>query len=376
MKKSITQKYSINGPNNVIRLTNGDKIIYIFGEFHIDLTYGVECDNIKSMDIDKFLLKFMEKEKNRNFDIFIEMTQYSINYYKNNLNYKLKHIHRMRKIVSNNYNIKNNKIMISNNFPNYRFHYFDFRENIDNFLNYELIDKYYNYLLEYNYPYNYTTLFFMMNDISELINILNNLLDKLSLNKNQHILIDKIKNKYENINIKESMNKIYNIVIIKYIKYIINKCNDLLNYIKLNTVDKLYISNYSFYEKKRIKLQDFILEQIILIKTHLLNPFFILTDLYLLRRLLDKKYTKNNIIYCGMHHLADITILLVKYFNFKITNIYYDVNFNNENINKLDINNYYDYYNLINNQSKIILYDYKEVPNQCINLFNFPPNFT
>ena len=38
INQSITQRYNINGPVNIIRLTNNDKLVYIFGDHHIPIT--------------------------------------------------------------------------------------------------------------------------------------------------------------------------------------------------------------------------------------------------------------------------------------------------------------------------------------------------
>jgi hypothetical protein len=69
----ITKKYKISGPNNIVRLTNGDKIIYLLGDYHYDLDKEYECEvdsKHERLDIDKFLIKFFNKEKNKNFDFF------------------------------------------------------------------------------------------------------------------------------------------------------------------------------------------------------------------------------------------------------------------------------------------------------------------
>jgi hypothetical protein len=210
----------------------------------------------------------------------------------------------------------------------------------------------------------------------ELINLnykLNLLLKYLSSNKINNIYINKILNKYKNNNIKDKIIKIYNLLIIKYIKYILNLCIELTNFINKNKTE-IEINNL-IYDENKMKKQQFILFNLYLIKLHLLNPFVILSDLYLLRRLLDKNYTKNNIIYCNMCSLSNITILLVKYFNFKITNVYYNTHFSNE-IDKLNINNYIDYTNLLYTQTKYLINNNNKYPDQCVNLFNFPSNFT
>lgn len=52
--------YLINGPNNVIRLSNNEKVLYIFGDVHIPVNYQKECllnDNYNSIDIDKLIFR-------------------------------------------------------------------------------------------------------------------------------------------------------------------------------------------------------------------------------------------------------------------------------------------------------------------------------
>ena len=69
----ITKKYNINGPVNIIRLTNGDKIVYIFGDLHNDITIQTQCGynpEIDNIDVDKLLFKIFKKNQERQFDFF------------------------------------------------------------------------------------------------------------------------------------------------------------------------------------------------------------------------------------------------------------------------------------------------------------------
>src|SRR5690606_10861926 len=47
--------------------------------------------------------------------------------------------------------------------------------------------------------------------------------------------------------------------------------------------------------------------------------FLMLTDLFLIRRFVDKNYITNTIAYSGGHHSEDYIYILVKYFDFKVT---------------------------------------------------------
>jgi hypothetical protein len=379
MKKSITQKYLINGPNNVIRLTNGEKVIYIFGEYHNNLYEQSECsfnEKHKSLDIDKFLLNFFTKEKIIEFDLFIETHKDWLIYYKTADSYRLPYIKQIRKIVGNKYDIKDNEIIISKNFPNFRFHYFDFRLSISESVKELNFNYFHNFNTTiYPYPYNYLSLYNIYQDLKVLIDNLNLLLKFLSLEKTECNYIDKIKNNYKNKEIKKKINFIYDNHTIKCIEYNINLSNKILDYIDLHKIENLGISIEIKIEEK-LKLQQVILLDLFLLRCNISHLFCTLVDLYLLRRILDKQYTKNNIIYCGMHHLTNISIFLVKYFNFKITNIYFNNNLDfNKEIIKIKINDYCEYSHLTYLLSNKKL-DEHMVADQCVNLFDFPPNFT
>jgi hypothetical protein len=48
----------INGPSNFFRLKNNEKEIYIFCDYHVNITHQTECENVHSVNIDKYLLHF------------------------------------------------------------------------------------------------------------------------------------------------------------------------------------------------------------------------------------------------------------------------------------------------------------------------------
>ena len=48
-----------------------------------------------------------------------------------------------------------------------------------------------------------------------------------------------------------------------------------------------------------------------------------LMDLYTVRRIVDKEYIKNAIVYTGSYHSCEIIYYLVKYFDFEVTNCFY-----------------------------------------------------
>ena len=348
---SITKKYLINGPNNVVRLTDGVKVLYIFGDIHLESNEQTECiynDKYDSMDIDKFLLSFIRNNKSIKYDIFHEMSE--ISYFKNNHNtnyYKKKYINYIDKLFQSN---------IKKKYTNFKFHYMDIRDNL--FL-FDIIQHYIPNYLDFNcigkdYIYR-------LNELKKFIYLF-----KKSLNKNKYII--KLLNKYNNLKIKNKINKIY-IFLIKNLKLYLLKINNLIKFIKLNTYNETANVN-NLYNDINIKIDEDMND----INLLFMNICVVLTDLYFIRRFLDKKYIKNGILYTGLAHMADISYLLVKYFNYKITHI----NYFSENI---DINDYI--MNLSdNNLNYITIFTdliRKKIDNkiyQCTDLFKFPNNFT
>ena len=133
--ENLTSKYLINGPNNAIRLTDGKKVLYIFGDYHMPTQYQQECpinDEYDSIDLDKLLLKFIKTEKNKEFDLFIEWDKFNPDL---NNTFRNRYIDQIYKLFNSKILIKKNQIVSSKNFSNFRFHWFDIRSSIpyDNF---------------------------------------------------------------------------------------------------------------------------------------------------------------------------------------------------------------------------------------------------
>lgn len=362
----LTKKYLINGPNNIVRLTNGDKILYIFGDFHFSVQNQNECpidDDHDSIDIDKLLFKFMKLEKNREFDMFIEMFEYldpSLNTV-----HKKRYIDNVHKLFNSRIEFRNNKIFTLKPYSNFRFHYFDIRYLLykDN----EIANYCFNYINNLIFPYSYENIEKLLNI---QINLDKTLLEILDYYKNSDDkVITKIKKKYNNKKIGEKINSIYNELII----------NNILETLKMNNVlikllEKTIKDNNKdlIIDKSYMEIQSDIYIQLQNIKTNIIRIYLVTTDLNFLRRFLDKNYIKNTIIYTGLEHLSDISYILIKYFDFKLTHVYY----HNKEIKIEDINETknFDYITELNDHLYNMNKQHK--PIQCSNLFNFPINFS
>ena len=334
----------INGPINIIRLTNNEKILYIMGDIHYDFQNQTECkydDKYDSIDIDKFFLLFMKKNKKKIFDLFIEMDNYNfknIDY----LNYKEIYILSIQKLFKF-YLIKDkNDIKVNPKYPNFRFHYSDNRNKL---LNHDDIFYFYSNNIENKNILN-LNIGLIYEKLKEIIlESIESLINNSSINK--------ILNNYTNEQTKEIINFIYNNYVLKNFNYLIELINKLiLNYnqltenIIIKEIDK--ISNLS---------------QLI---------YVVITDLFFIRKFLDKNYIKNAILYTGQAHLNNIMYLLVKYFNFKVTHVY---NYSNiKKINKFLINMTSQYLNhIVEINNEFLFVNYPII--QCSNLFDFPEDF-
>lgn len=334
----------INGPINIIRLTKDDKILYIMGDIHNNFQIQTECnydDKYDSIDIDKFFLLFMKKNKEKKFDLFIE-AKHNVFNNTNKLNYKEIYIVSIIKLF-NFYLIKNkNDIKINPKYPNFRFHYSDNRNKL---LNYYNIFNFYEDNIENKNILN-LNIGLIYENLKEMIQ---ESIDSLINNSSIH----KILNNYTNENTKEIIIFIYNNYVLKNFNYLIELINKL-------------ISNYSQLTENIIKQHIYKISEL----SQLI--YVVITDLFFIRRFIDKNYIKNGILYTGDSHLINIMYLLVKYFNFKVTHVY---NYSNINkINKYLINmksfnlNHIDE---INNE--FLFHDLSII--QCSNLFDFPEDF-
>jgi hypothetical protein len=347
-----TKTFLINGPNNVIRLEKGKKVLYIFGDYHLSTDQQNECmydKKYESMDIDKFISLFMRTNKDVKLDLFTEMYSYELT--PSLQNYRNRYIDSIVQLFQKRLIKNKDEIKINPDYANIRFHYMDIRYHIlfFNTIFYYIDNHIYNSKI-HNY-YNYKVIF------TELKEIL-----KLSFNtiKNrENKYINKILEKYSNPEIKKKINKVYNEIYIKNINNIFILIDKILNFIKPDLtnekIDKL---------KVMIDEIDYISK----------NSFTFLTDLYFIRRFLDKNYITNTILYTGSAHMVNITYILIKYFDFKITNAYYPPKkYNFNNIKKLKTDNFKYIDELLNDFTNRLP---SGDPYQCVNLFDFPDNFS
>jgi hypothetical protein len=368
----------LNGPINYVKLYNKEKnkYLYVFMDFHEKIDYQQKCDSLHSIDVDKYLYHII-KEANINIDFFLEIYPTSIN---NNLDTSINHIYlgalreKFKKLY-NDLEIKKKK--------NIRLHYIDIRaytlyENLSNSIN--LCINNFTFIN----PYNINNLIFQINYIQNEILYLYGMITKIR-EKNQILenktkidlikreaknttdlsykdiedhatfqILEKILIKYDDEKNKENINNLFEKKYIHNLLYLITSINNFLE--KLKDIQKL--TNYYYYEKKivledpKFNLNTFhklsyytipdeenirieIKKELEKIDFIILNLGVIIVDCFFLRRFVDKSYIKNGIVYTGAAHSIIYIWFLIKFYNYKITELDYLKNIKIDKLNEI-----------------------------------------
>ena len=364
----MINKYDINGPINIIRLENKqlNKVIYLLGDYHLNPNQQFKCDNYESLDIDKLLYKFLKKTNDYNdkkWDILFEGNIFNID--KNNIKlqsikYSNRYIDSIKYLILKyfNYNIKkDNKLDVhkSSTFDNIRFHYIDIRYHNLNYL-YEL-----NSNRKYKWNIEMTTILDLikkniLTDINSLYNKNDTITDKFFY---------KILNQYNNSSNQTKISNIVNNILLPYSKKIINIIESIKKYIT-NKEKKIFLKKNNGNYYKNISI---LKEKINILYDDIENFYAMFMDLYTIRRIIDKKYNTNSILYAGLSHCINIINILVKNFDFNITHTHFKEVSVNE-LNKRFKNEEYNYNNM--NLQNLLLPEYLT---QCTNMKKFPDMF-
>ena len=326
----------LNGPVNFFKLKNGDKEVYLFGDRHNNIENQGECDELESFNFDKYL-KYFFKHNTKNIDFMLEIPMKPNEYY--DKNYNDIYLDKIRKVFQELYN-KN---------PYYKYlkvHYIDIRffNNINEpFLYVRNIQGYINNKGLYDFQYIINTLEIINKLLNEQINIIDKYYkdEKSNVDKENivDVLFNKIITKYNNKENKIKINKFFKVMCYERMKFLIDEitkfitdCNkyqkifddnkDKLDKKHMNSNKELY-KQYLLFEDfydtdKYNKIKDDVLITGEKIEIQILNIGVYIMDSYFLRRLLDKDYIKNSIVYTGNIHNTDYLHFLVKNYDYKI----------------------------------------------------------
>ena len=329
-------KVSINGPINFFKLKKDNKIIYLLCEVHEDISRQQECDDLYSINIDKYL-KHVFKNSTETIDFMLETPEEFLNEdkktYSDN-NYNLKYIQKLRKMYIQNKNAEKNT----------RFHHIEIRYYNQLWELRELSENNMNNLWN-NGLYDF---YLIINNLKKIVEILINLLkitqkyrDNANIvdDKNTPIvehIINKILNRYNDNKNKKIINNFYDKFCIDKIKFTIELINkNMTRYEEINKNNSdLYLQQYRTsipfgekggkimtyennipdYKNKLFEIKNEI-EYILLLCINIGSAY---VDSYFLRRFIDKDYVNNVIVYAGNFHIASYLWFLVKQCDFEI----------------------------------------------------------
>lgn len=413
----------VNGPINCIRLEGKvgqtKKVIHLFMYWSTNPDEQTKCDDIRALDINTYLVRQFDSaaksKPNQVYDFMYNKGPLTSNF---NPNARGTYENRVAEIFEKSFeiNLDENKVKKSKSVPNVRFHYtgvLDYAlHNSPNVLFGEIQPIINN--IWHSRTYDANTLINLHNSIKKIgdeVVYINELcfgstvakppkmeksvyvidpnkksdIQQEDILKLTQILINKIKNKYANESVKKIMNTIINTEFKKILDGYFVEEKKMMEEIGLDIEFLKKLGDYSpfdilqqhqdntwhYYQDRDLtnakllffksifqKLSEYIYYEI--------EQF--LSNINLLRRLLDKKYVTNTIIYLNVPDVINLIRLLVKYFNFEITNYSYLKN-NDLKMCKKIISESVNYKEL----NVLFL---PILRNQCINVGSFPKLFS
>lgn len=314
----------INGPTNFAHLSgsiNGiNKEIYLFFDSHLDINNQTRCESFDSIDISQYLYKLIKNSKTE-LDFFLEIRQSEIN--KPLSNKRDIYIQEVAELFKSEFIVEKinnrNKVKYSKSNPNVRLHNLDIRDHFDLFYIMDIIQydipKAFDLLFKNigTQEDNIKTLFKHIKNIEKTLGKLYSNYMRMYENKlkiyektdGQIYYLNKVVRNYENVNLKKNINTFLS-------EHFINI------YGKLNssTINiRNYLNDYNMSHNDNIK------KNLQILYDSSVDIYSLFVDVYLLRRILDKNYVTNCIVYSGSQHSANYMYFLLKYCDFKLINI-------------------------------------------------------
>lgn len=363
----------VNGPINVVRLTGQvgsvSKVIYLFMDVHVNVNYQTECSNIRSIDIDKYLIRTFdearEKYPDRVYDLFLETGPLYPQNFRMHLGRRGAYfVGQVQHLFHKTITYEGSRIKKSNQLPNVRLHHTDIRDYLT--LYHENIMIGIQNSIQHMWESSYITSLNLIRIVDGLkiihshISYIYNLIysnspinlkgpkpiiftsdQKVLSNHTEkdfqimcQILIDKILNKYSNPEVKKIIRSIIKTELYQTYEEFFSWYNKTIQFLnkhikELQEIEKVPYNKLIRYEREKIYYDynfDFIsiLCKLVRVRTDIYywmaaKMDLILMDLYLLRRFLDKDYVTHSVAYTGASHSVNYIKILVKYFGFKIT---------------------------------------------------------
>ena len=321
----------INGPFNIVRLTNGVKTLIILFDYHLPVEKQTQCKADEAIDVQMFLHRYFKENNKKEIDFFLEVNPYLLVRGFRNSKERGSYIFNLETWLSRHFEYERNtdRVKKSSSYPNVRFHYIDFRGHFSTIEFDVMNDNVTEFIEHYNQN---------LEELRDLIrshkdseknrsiiqakpgyhdryvkkHILGKLLHRYSNNKVQKTLVSYIKKEYM-VFLKKSLE--FSHEKIKEVNRAINTISvpdDMRNGQGYGVNQDDYDKAITYMKVHGTRLYDMWMD--VLVR---------LVDFYFIRRFLDKSYIRNGILYCGSLHGLHIIMILVKFFNFRIVETYY-----------------------------------------------------
>ena len=389
----------VSGPVNVVRLEGNihgiNKVIYVFMDYHMGVKEQTQCANIFSEDIQKYFANSFRKLINANkqiYDFFLEIYPSELASTKQQKTGALAEpkeqyieevVKFFRKIFK--YDPKQNKVSINELFKNLRLHYLDIRDYYKHNI-YQQTKEMKNIAQEFMstnniQPNKLDRIIYLLQVMKHHIELVINILSadetanktsspKIIKHRSRNVditaleyLANKIKSLYKYDDIKVIMNKLLDKNLANFNSVIKNIDNTIKRF---DQYADIIIKNDPSSHTIRKMIRDIVNTVETIVYDQFVEYFARFTDIYFLRRFLDKDYITNAITYTGARHSNTYIDTLVKSFGFKITHAAYS------KIADMD--------KLTNKIKKTSLTEIQELMlppdiQQCSDMTNFPANF-
>ncbi len=314
----------VNGPINYVELKGFvgkvEKSFVFFMDTHNELDNQTRCDTFDSVDIAQYLYKIIKKTKIP-LDFFMEIRQNELE--KPMGNKKSIYIREVEEMFKSVFIIEKqterNIVKYSKTNPNVRLHYLDVRDNFNMFKVMAIIKKIKLILKSLVNTDKIKTKH--KDKIFELLNQVKLLVNNFKANKSHVIKNANGYNKLEQPTqyyLNKIFNKVKNPELKKNLVMFLTNYSDELEAIFDKLMEELesYIKNITSDNINKITNSvDFLFELTI-------DLYSMFTDGFLLRRILDKDYVENSIVYSGSQHAINCIWFLVKFAGFEITSVY------------------------------------------------------
>ena len=408
------------------------KVIFLFMDIHVNISDQTQCTNIYAKDVDQYFADnfYNLNSGTKMYDFFLEIRPTDIYRLKQWNKNKQIYIQQMALLFSTilSYDKNKNKVNVSELLKNIRLHYLDIRDylyfHIDKFIEQannisyqmlcqtpsmsfidqsylsEIIDNLTNAKQQLDLtidllikPENIVDRSVAKDDqpSSQLGNYKEPLIKDIELTNNKEFAefipsivsrtAYKLINLYNHPHIKKLMNKLLNDLINNF-KKLSNDIGftiaELKNYQKTITnvdsyreltIDNAFDTKYKYTSLTKLRHMIInIIDMCDKISFITLKVFARFTDIYFLRRFLDKDYITNAIVYSGASHSLNYIEILIKYLDFKITHVAYSSINNIEDLMK-------ETKSRLNQKKDLMdLFEPSELI-QCSNISYFPKNF-